>query len=928
MKKPSLKTSMNFVCLILFLCLFSKNLFSQKIIDHKCYNSWNKIKDEKLSNDGAILSYQISPLKGDDHLIVHFLETNKIDSFKCSKNAVISSESDIIAFSKSLTFDSLRALQLKDEDKFKAPKDTLNIYLIKTDTLILVPELESYKMSKETNKLGYLYKAKVKKKKKKKKCLFKRKRKPEKDKKKNGYSLKIIDNQNNTVWEAEQAISFCFSEKGQYLAYIQKKAKDSLLLNIIDLKIKKPVINLACQKTYKLPIWNKTESIVAFKHCNDSIKEEENYLFTTYDFSSQKQATYGQKDSTIFNKYAVSAFDKLQFSSDNNQLLFFGLCDRKSKHQKDSILRSEKPRVDLWHYKDLKIQPQQINELKWNKGGYIASLNLESGKIHQLSNDTLKIRINKKNSGESLLAYNDLPYSIEAQWRLPWLKDYYIVSAINGTNKLLKKSVSNSWALSPNKKYWGYFDHLNSEYHLIDIERNQDNCISCKINGIKWTTDLNGQPRAPYPKGEVGYYSDSSKYFFKSEYDLWMYDIKSDTSICVTNHFGKENNIILSPYLWDYDSLYVDYENLYLKGFSKKSKKESIYVFENKSLINRYDANMGINKVFRSKNKKSLVIRKSNVSSYPEISVMDKQFKSERVVSITNPQQKDYNWATVELIHWKMDSIQLEGLLYKPENYNDTSKYPLLVYYYEKLSDRLYKHYTPTPSRSTISPLEYSSAGYVVFIPNIEYKPGYPAKSAYNCIMSGVDHLLQKNKQIDSTRMGLQGQSWGGYQTAQLITMSNRFCAAMAGAPVSNMFSAYGGIRWGSGLNRQFQYESSQSRIGKTIWEAPELYYENSPLFHLPKVETPLLIMHNDNDGAVPWYQGIELYNGMRRLQKPCWMLNYNDDDHNLKNMANRIDLSIRMRQFFDHYMMNKKAPKWLKDGIPAKKKGKELRYE
>jgi dipeptidyl aminopeptidase/acylaminoacyl peptidase len=176
--------------------------------------------------------------------------------------------------------------------------------------------------------------------------------------------------------------------------------------------------------------------------------------------------------------------------------------------------------------------------------------------------------------------------------------------------------------------------------------------------------------------------------------------------------------------------------------------------------------------------------------------------------------------------------------------------------------------------------------------------------------------------------MGLQGQSWGGYQTAQLVTMTERYAAAMAGAPVANMFSAYGGIRWGSGLNRQFQYEKTQSRIGKTIWEAPELYIENSPLFHLPKVETPLLIMHNDEDGAVPWYQGIELFTGMKRLGKPCWMLNYNGDDHNLMKDANRRDLSLRMRQFFDHYLLEQPAPRWLVDGLPATVKGKELRYE
>jgi dipeptidyl aminopeptidase/acylaminoacyl peptidase len=194
--------------------------------------------------------------------------------------------------------------------------------------------------------------------------------------------------------------------------------------------------------------------------------------------------------------------------------------------------------------------------------------------------------------------------------------------------------------------------------------------------------------------------------------------------------------------------------------------------------------------------------------------------------------------------------------------------------------------------------------------------------------MSGTDKVLKLYPNIDSQKMGLQGQSWGGYQTAQLITMTDRYAAAMAGAPVSNMFSAYGGIRWGSGLNRQFQYEKQQSRIGKTIWEAPELYYENSPLFHIPKIQTPLLIMSNDNDGAVPWYQGIEMFTGMKRLGKPCWMLNYNGDEHNLMKEANRMDLSIRMRQFFDYYLQDAPAPEWLIEGIPAIEKGKDYKLD
>ena len=271
---------------------------------------------------------------------------------------------------------------------------------------------------------------------------------------------------------------------------------------------------------------------------------------------------------------------------------------------------------------------------------------------------------------------------------------------------------------------------------------------------------------------------------------------------------------------------------------------------------------------------------------------------------------------------------ELEGLIYKPEDFDSTKSYPMLVYFYELYGDRKHQHYIPKPTASIIYATEYTSAGYVVFMPDIRYDPGYPARGAYDCIMSGTDEVLKRYPNIDETRMGLQGQSWGGYQTAQLITMTNRYKAAMAGAPVSNMFSAYGGIRWGSGLNRQFQYERSQSRIGKTIWEAPELYTENSPLFGLPNVETPLLIMHNDEDGAVPWYQGIELFTGLKRLNKPTWLLNYNGDDHNLMKNANRMDLSIRMRQFFDYYLQDQPAPEWLIHGIPAVDKGRDYRLE
>ncbi len=293
-----------------------------------------------------------------------------------------------------------------------------------------------------------------------------------------------------------------------------------------------------------------------------------------------------------------------------------------------------------------------------------------------------------------------------------------------------------------------------------------------------------------------------------------------------------------------------------------------------------------------------------------------------------NPQQKDFKWGSSEPFTWKAyDGTELEGIIYKPENFDPEKKYPMIAYFYEKRSDNLNSYFSPQPSASIVNMSYLVSNDYVVFVPDIVYKEGKPGESAYNCIVSGVE-AVEELDYVDPENLAIQGQSWGGYQVAYLVTRTNKFKAAMAGAPVSNMTSAYGGIRWGSGLSRAFQYEKTQSRIGKNLWEGLDLYLENSPLFGIPNIETPLLIMHNDADGAVPYYQGIEMFMGMRRLNKPAWLLVYNDEAHNLRKMKNRQDLSIRMMQFFDHYLKGEPAPYWMTEGVPAIMKGKDLQYD
>jgi dipeptidyl aminopeptidase/acylaminoacyl peptidase len=285
-----------------------------------------------------------------------------------------------------------------------------------------------------------------------------------------------------------------------------------------------------------------------------------------------------------------------------------------------------------------------------------------------------------------------------------------------------------------------------------------------------------------------------------------------------------------------------------------------------------------------------------------------------------NPQIDQFGWGTAELVHWtSSDGTPLDGVLIKPAGYREGQRYPVVVYYYRFFTQRLHRFNEPVVNHRPSFP-RYASHGYAVFLPDIRFEVGRPGLAATKCLVSGVQHLIEMGV-ADPGAIGLHGHSWSGYQTAFVITQTDLFAAAVAGAPVSNMTSSYGGIRYDSGLARQFQYEQTQSRLGVSLWENRDLYIENSPLFYADRIHTPLLIEFGDQDGAVPWTQGIELYLAMRRLRKPAYFLEYRGEPHHLTKYPNKLDYSIKMMEFFDHYLKGAPAPAWMTEGVPYRGK-------
>ena len=907
-------------------------LFSQKIpINHLAYDQWNRIEKVKISNQGTWLSFEVLPLKGDGFLHWENISTGTRDSMFCAKDLQMTRSGYLMAWRRTAGFDTLRSCELNKLDKKKWPKDTLVVLNATKNTWRKIPQVKRFQVAENSTYLAYLKEENEKSQTppiSTKKCWFKRKAinssKP-KDVKSDGTTL-VLEDTTKGLFKTNNVSDFQLSSGGD-LAYVthEKGKQDTFQLwyvSPVDLLPKKIGVS---QRSIKSLIWNREGNYVAFLYSSDTNKVKQ-FELGVYNVITDSLLTFG--DSTSTESFGVQGInDKVQpVFYDYLPYLKLTLSER-NVYQKDSLLESEKIRLDLWSPHDLTLQPQQLLAIKdGDKSGDIVALHLPDLKAVLWCPDSLNSNLNIHSQSKYALLYDDAPYAIQAQWKNPSLNDVYRLNLETGERELIKKSLAYGGQLSNNGSAFTYFNPSTKQHYLIQLNKGQNEiCLSCDIKEL-WEEDLNGQPMLPGPVATYGFNPTGEAYYYGSRDNIYEYDLNLMRNRCLT--IDETKNTDWEWIKWNQDSIDVTWKSGYFQARNRTSKRISIYEANQSFMFNLLDrGDYKILALSKAKDTNVYMLRRMRVEQFPdiEIKVPNQDFKR---ISWANPQQKDYNWASAELVRWRSyNGFELEGIVYKPENYDANKKYPLLVYYYELNGDNLHNYRGPAPTASTINPTEFASAGYIVFIPDIRYKPGYPAKSAYDCIMSGTDYLI-KNYAIDSMRMGLQGQSWGGYQTAQLITMTNRYKAAMAGAPVSNMFSAYGGIRWGSGLNRQFQYESTQSRIGATIWERPDLYIENSPIFHLPKVNTPLLVMANDKDGAVPWYQGIEIYTGLRRLGKPCWMLNYNDDDHNLTRLPNKMDLSIRMRQFFDYYLKAESMPLWMKEGIEAREKGKALKYK
>ena len=897
---------------------------------------WNRITETVIANNGKFIVYKQEPWRGDAEVKITTPKGEEITSVIGANGAKITADSKFVLFTQQALEDTVRALKLKKTKKEDMPQNKLVIYNLENKSSETIEKIKTWSVPEDWS--GFVFwQAEAPK---------DTTQKSEKGKPGKGskteeiFPLTIKNTESGEIETIPDVAEFVLAEQKEMIAFAVQ-GKDSTIASgvfLMDLiSGNKIAVFEGKEKVEKLTL-NKTGTKLAF--FTEDSKQKENFILQVWEKENGLSTVADNSAEIKVGDWMISNNSSLSFSEDNTRL-FFGNA-RKKAPKDTTILEEEIPVLDIWHWNEEELQTVQLNNKRRDeRKTYLAVYDLDKKNIVQLETEEFSgIRMINKGDANKFLAWSNRPYAVQTMWEgSPRHNDFYLVDVKNGKAELIKKDVRANPMVSPAGKYIYWYNAMDTTWNTYEIETGKEYKISTP-DVIQIADELNDIPNPPGSYSTGGWLNNDESILINDRFDIWMVDPKNRIAPFNFTQNGRENKTSFRIMNLENNRSRFSRENeegidpekpMFLKAHNEKTRADSYYKYElknRKAAKQLFAENKQLSNLSKAKNTDLVVFTKEDFNTYPNLIATDLSFKKQTQISNAAPQQDEFYWGTAELVSWiSLDGIKLEGTLHKPENFDPSKKYPMIVNFYEKSSQELLSYRMPELHRSTIDYHLYTSNGYVVFNPDVYYKEGYPGESAFNCVMPGVAAVLAKGF-IDKDKIGAQGHSWGGYQVAYLATRTNLFAAIESGAPVVNMFSAYGGIRWGSGLNRSFQYEHTQSRIGKSIWEAPLRYLENSPLFTLDKVETPLLIMHNDDDGAVPWYQGIEYFIGLRRLGKPAWLLNYNEADHWPLKVRDKEDFQIRMAQFFNHYLKGEPMPKWMKEGIPAVNKGIDLGYE
>lgn len=852
-------------------------------IDFSVVDSWQSLgRSTAISNDGKVVVYDVVQRYQPVYSVIHHNEAKWDLQIPGVQNIVINGDSRFVLFNK---------------------KDSLFIYdVTKRVYLPSIAGITSFKIPADAKGrwLAYLVKDQL--------------------------TLRDLFKDTETMFDG--VTGYQFSENGEQILLQRKKGviQNLQLVNSANGKMKQLSIGVINPRSF---VFDRPAKQMAF--LADEVVDGQTITVLRY-FREEMDSSIVRVNAFTpgMKKEFTVAAGALRFSP-NGKRLFFPL------KLVQPILKPLENAADLnlWHYKDIDLPAEQEADIRWSKmRTFTAVINYNSDHvvIVNTEKDGSLVVFGDKGNADYAVVRNDLnAFSALREDNVP---AYYLVSLVTGERRVLISKADITVTLSPGGNYAIWYDADENAWYTKDILKggttNVTSSIGDKVSFVQ--PQFGTRLKVTVPCGIGGWLPGDKSVLIYDRFDIWKIDPSGkDAPVNLTRGYGQNNNILLR--IWneteEYEPSLITENKLLLVAFNDEDKRNGFFSTDltGKSDPVKHSLDpwlyyqhsrfqkqfFSFAELYKAKEAPVYLVTRENSSESPNLFVT-RDFSNFEQVSKLEPQKK-YNWLTSELLNYtRSDGRRGQAVLYKPEDFDPNKKYPVIFYFYEKMSHRLHQFLEPELSIGSISIPIYVSNGYLVCTPDIDFRQGETGESILNSVVSAARYLSKYNW-VDSTKMGLQGHSFGGYGVNYIIAHSSMFAAAQESS---------GSVDWISHYNSnyrensaQFYFEIGQARLGKTLWEDPQLFIKNSPIFRAPDVSTPLLIMHNKEDGEVPFQQGYEWFTALRRLKKKVWMLQYDKEAHAINQKKNQLDFSIRTMQFFDHYLKAASMPKWMASGIP-----------
>lgn len=953
-----MKKNLSHSLILILLCLLGTLALSPVVVGEDTAQSprpieaisdilaWKSIRSSIISSDGAWFAYVLAPQEGDGEVVLRQTKGEKELRFPIGEPPRMGGGAP--AFSEGGRWVAYTVFPTRQEAR-QAKKTKKLLYNsvalldLRTEKEHKFEKIKGFRFSGENPSWVALHRNPPE------------AQSKEKDKW-NGSDLLLFELSTGKTLNLGNVSEFAFDKYGNWLAWLvdaQDQGGNGVQVRNMQTGVIMPLDSAEAE--YKRLTWTeKGEGFAVLKGVKHDDFEDK--LFSILGFNGfgaqgpQKASYDPQEDDSFPEKMTISPNRSPQWTEDLTGILF-GIHeakekkDKKAKADEKSEDKEKKPEADepgdtpedkseskaqaepeidkedlpdlvIWHHKDQRMQSQQqVQESRDKNFSYLAIYRVDKKAFIRLADDKLR-EVVAAPKHRWAIGFDTRDYQLSANLEGYGFSDIYVVDLHTGERRpALTKC---QWYIGPSWDGQKFLFFQNGHYHVYDMAAGEAANITKDVpTSFINTEDDHNQKDPPIYSFAWGWTKDSANVLLYDNWDVWKVPVKGGQAVNLTVNGKQEGIRYRSRFRLDPEEKGLDLEKpLYVSVFGEWTKKGGIGLIDKGKpgvkMLLWEDAAFSLRK---AKKADLYLYTRQTPKDYPDYYVTTAALKSGTRITEANPQQSEFLWSAgarvVDFESTKGDKLQ--AALFLPANYEEGKSYPTVVYIYEKLSSRLNNY--QAPAARGFNTTVYTSRGYAVLMPDIVYTINDPGMSSVWCVLPAIEASAATGV-VDKDRVGIHGHSWGGYQTAFLVTQTGLFKAAVAGAPLTNMISMYSSIYWNSGSANQPIFEASQGRFKGNYLDNLEAYERNSPVYYAGNVKTPLIILHNDKDGAVDWNQGIEYFNTLRQLRKPVVMLQYQGENHGLRKPANLKDYHVRMQEFFDHYLRNKPAPVWLTDGI------------